>query len=79
MPMISQKRKQPLVSTGILPLPSQSRSTSAIGAAPHTFRQERNKPDILRQTYLSRTQSHFMGGTTGSDAAQLEQKNIDHS
>ncbi|TQD69467.1 hypothetical protein C1H46_045000 [Malus baccata] len=65
MPMISQKRKRPLVSTRIPPLPSQSRSTSAIGAPP-TFRQERNRPDILRQTYLSRTQSHSMGGATGS-------------
>ena len=72
MPMISQKRKRPLVSTRIPPLPSQSRSTSAIGAAPPpTFRQERNMPDILRQTYLSRTQSHSMGGGTGSDAPQL--------
>ncbi|RXH83615.1 hypothetical protein DVH24_005868 [Malus domestica] len=53
MLMISQKKKRPL-----------SRSTSAIRAAPHTFRQKRNRPDILRQTYLSRTQSHSMGGAT---------------
>ncbi|RXH83614.1 hypothetical protein DVH24_005867 [Malus domestica] len=67
MTMISQKRKRPLVSTRILPLPSQSRSTSAIRDVPPTFRQERNRPDILRQTYLSHTQSHFMGGATRSD------------
>ncbi|KAM1728148.1 hypothetical protein ACFX12_018690 [Malus domestica] len=76
MPMISQKRKRPLVSTRIPPLPSQSRCTSAIGAPP-TFRQERNRPDILRQTYLSRTQSHSMGGVTRSDTPQLEPRNID--
>ncbi|KAM1294585.1 hypothetical protein TB2_014275 [Malus domestica] len=76
MPMISQKRKRPFVSTRIPPLPSQSRSTSAIGAPP-TFRQERNRPDFLRQTYLSRTQSHSMGGATRSDTPQLEPRNID--
>ncbi|KAM1989995.1 hypothetical protein ACFX15_031293 [Malus domestica] len=68
MPMIGQKRKRPVVSTRIPPLPSQSRFTFAIGAPPLTFRQERNRPDILRQTYLSRTQSHSIGGATRSDA-----------
>ncbi|TQE07290.1 hypothetical protein C1H46_007112 [Malus baccata] len=67
MTMISQKRKRPLVSTRIRPLPSQSRSTSVIRDVPPTFRQERNRPDILRQTYLSHTQSHSMGGATRSD------------
>ncbi|TQD81431.1 hypothetical protein C1H46_033016 [Malus baccata] len=50
MPMISQKWKRPLVSTRIPPLPSQSRSTSVIRATPSTFRQERNMPNILRET-----------------------------
>ncbi|KAB2608219.1 hypothetical protein D8674_011387 [Pyrus ussuriensis x Pyrus communis] len=70
MPMISQKRKRPLLSTRIPPLPSQSRSTYASGAALPTFHQEINRPDILRQTYLSHTQSHSMGGATRSDAPQ---------
>ncbi|CAN6571725.1 unnamed protein product [Malus baccata var. baccata] len=48
MPMISQKWKRPLVSTRIPPLPSLSRSTSVIRAAPPTFCQERNMPNILR-------------------------------
>ncbi|KAB2606677.1 hypothetical protein D8674_021218 [Pyrus ussuriensis x Pyrus communis] len=67
MTMISQKWKRPLVSTRIPPLPSQSWSTSAIKDVPPTFRQERNRPNILRQIYLSRTQSHSMGGATRSD------------
>ncbi|KAM1362766.1 hypothetical protein FF1_027720 [Malus domestica] len=72
MPMISQKRKRPLVSTRIMPLPSQSRSTSAIGAASPTFPQERNRPDILRQTYLSRTQSYSMGSARPGEPRQWE-------